>query len=604
MDLKQCIKKIEEKYDLGIKLDEIYADEICRYVKTKLVDFGRVGIFCAGKHTKHFLNDMKDELPIDYIIENDGEKVGKNLLGIPIVSVAEIRQDDIIIIGTYDYRKEIQVQLKQLGMRQKNIIDIYDFLENNGIVPWSDYYTLNNNIYVPLVLLNNEFKSSCIEVEKERINLLLIKAFFAIKDFPSLNKYIHIYEEHKFKNYRNYICLNMEMEELFEKVKSIIQNRIGKDIVWFWQDALLYKWACEMPFYRKSISKGMWFTNAYSSTVWTRCVYELIFNKQYEIDDRSFLHLKKGNYSIVNKLQKRGYRCVKIYGQTPIEMEKMDFANDPLVSYEIATSSTYWEGVNCLLQEDSPIFLLLHTAIEAHQPNCCPFLDEYSSQWSDLSLRCNKEINNKYIKNVRACCNYLDGVTGFYADLLGDHCNKIFMSDHGSIQSGDEMRWMENANHMFFLITGVGIKQKICEEMFCLENFEEVIEYIIEPSEKKWRKIFLEEVKLQSVDVYNAYVIDSMIKNAQYKYCISFRGIQTKNDKYILMKDGEEVYCIDGNEDENYIDSSAYKDRIDYLRTKTGNQFISSDEEKFKYTKKLYDYISDLKVSNDKWCRH
>ena len=75
------------------------------------------------------------------------------------------------------------------------------------------------------------------------------------------------------------------------------------------------------------------------------------------------------------------------------------------------------------------------------------------------------------------------------------------------------------------------------------------------------------------------------------EYCISFRGLQSEKDRYVLLKTGKEIYNVFPDDYTNYINKTEYQSRINECRNKVGTAFIDSNEEKFKYTHILYNFL-------------
>lgn len=66
----------------------------------------KIVLFGAGKVAGHILNDLDDELHVDYIIDNDFWRWGKEFKGVPICSPAQLQGEDleqlVVLIGFQD----------------------------------------------------------------------------------------------------------------------------------------------------------------------------------------------------------------------------------------------------------------------------------------------------------------------------------------------------------------------------------------------------------------------------------------------------------------------------------------------------------------------
>lgn len=595
MDIEKELDKIIQKYNMDIDVNNILKDEIRIYLSSKIDHGEKIGIMCAGRHTEHLLKDFKNLLCPCCILDSDPKKIGTVIEGIVVSNIEEYKDVDKIIISTTDYRDEVKNRLESLGFPREKMIDIYEYLMRNGLFSPYTYYSMQDNIYVPFIFLNNRCKSSG---KKSRYLYLLIKCYLNIRDMKTALEYMKQYIDQDFEEKERIKAIHNEVDYLILQIKTILSKRKKRDIIWFWQDALCFDWVEFMPFYQEQRKKGLFFTNTYNSSVWTRCVYELIFNKRYEIDDEGWKDCGNKRYDLVEQLEQKGYKCVRVSNEKDNEVELMssfDFRKNKISSFNQATSQLYWTLVNYILNSNSPVFILAHSVIETHTPICSPDLEEYNVRWSAFDMRFQADIKEKMMRNVQGTCKYLDGITKFSSELLGDKNIKIFMSDHGSVLTKKSRRWNKDANHFNFIVTGDRIAREKCEGLFSLYRFDKVIEYILNPNETNLNNIFQKEIVLQSVDVYNKDTIELFINIGFEEYCISFRGMQTDKDRYILLKSGKEIYNIFPDDYTNYIGKPEYGNRINECRKKVGTTFISNNEEKFKYTYILYDFIKNKK---------
>lgn len=96
------------------------------------------------------------------------------------------------------------------------------------------------------------------------------------------------------------------------------------------------------------------------------------------------------------------------------------------------------------------------------------------------------------------------------------------------------------------------------------------------------------------MDAYDNNLIQKSINKDVEEWEIAYRGLQSIDDRYILMATGKEIYNRLPDEKTNYIDDERFKERINYLRKKTGNNFIDiTKEPQFKYSHLLYDSLRE-----------
>lgn len=591
MDIEKEVKNIIQKYNLEIDINNILKEEIRGYLDSQIKSEEKIGIMCAGRHTEQLLKDFGDLLCPHCILDSNLQKVGTTLDGIRISSIEDYKDIDKIVISTTDYRSEVKNRLECLGFPREKMIDIYEFLTQNGLFSPCTYYSMQDNIYVPFIFLNNRYRTS---ENKSDYLYKIIKCYLSIRDIKTALEYMKEYIEKKYDKREQIRAIYDEIYNLTLKIKDILSKRKTRDIVWFWQDALCFDWVEFMPFYQEQRKEGLFFKNTYNSSVWTRCVYELIFNKRYEIDDNAWLDSENRKYDFIERLEQRGYKCVRVSNEKDNEVELIEnfnFRKDKISSFDQATSQLYWTLINYILNSQTPVFILAHSVIETHTPICSPDLKEYSMCWSAFEMRFRENCKEKMMQNVSITCRYLDGITKYAVQLLGNDSVKIFMSDHGSALSLQSRRWNKDANHFNFIIVGNRIMKKECEGLFSLYQFDKTIEYILDPSDDKLDDIFQKEIVLQSVDVYNKITIELFIAMGFEEYCISFRGLQSEKDRYVLLKTGKEIYNVFPDDYTNYINKTEYQSRINECRNKVGTAFIDSNEEKFKHTHILYNFL-------------
>lgn len=590
MDIEKELKKIIQKYNMEININNILKNEIGMYLYSRIEEGEKIGIMCAGQHTKHLLQDFSNLLNPYCILDSDPKKIGTIIERMVVSNIEKYKEVDKIVISTTDYRDEVKELLEDLGFPKEKMIDIYDYLNQNGLLSPFTYYSMQDNVYVPFIFLNNRYKVSG---DESKYLYMLIKCYLNIRDIKTALECMEEYIRRNFEEKERIKNIYNEISSFIIEIKKILGKRNKRDIVWFWQDALRFDWVEFMPFYQEQRKKGLFFTNTYNSSVWTRCVYELIFNKRYEIDDDAWKDSGNRSYDWIERLEQRGYKCVRVSNERDNEIDLItdfDFRKNKISSFSQATSQLYWTLINYILNSQSPVFILAHSVIEAHVPVCSPDLERYDYRWARFDMMFQENVKEKMMQNAQRTCKYLDGITKYTCELFGDAAVKIFMSDHGMVSTLKSRRWNKDANHFNFIVSGGKIEPQKCNGLFSLYQFDKVIEYILDPNDANLNNIFQSEIILQAVDVYNKNTIESSIKMGFEEYCVSFRGMQSENDRYILLKTGKEIYNVFPDDYTNYINKTEYLDRINEYRKKVGTAF-AGDDEKFKYTYILYDHL-------------
>lgn len=143
-DLESKVKLMEDT--INTELHSIKKQVImCRYhiVKLfleKILRKRSVAIRCAGVHTKELLKLISNLEVVKCIWDKNVSD--KEIYGYPCIKTEKSLKEyqiDTILISSYRYRHEIKNELKDIS-KEYEIIDLYEELENAGIVFESEFY--------------------------------------------------------------------------------------------------------------------------------------------------------------------------------------------------------------------------------------------------------------------------------------------------------------------------------------------------------------------------------------------------------------------------------------------------------------------------------
>ena len=130
---------------------------------------------------------------------------------------------------------------------------------------------------------------------------------------------------------------------------------------------------------------------------------------------------------------------------------------------------------------------------------------------------------------------------------------------------------------------------------FSYVDFENLIQWILEPQKSDFNTLLSEETIFQGEDYYAERIVNSAIssiKQGNPHNGIAFRGVRTGNCKYVLNALGEEYYYIineDGTETQTPLEDDTLRAE---LQSKCGTYFIDIRKyDKFKYSRKLYESV-------------
>lgn len=214
----------------------------------------------------------------------------------------------------------------------------------------------------------------------------------------------------------------------------------------------------------------------------------------------------------------------------------------------ITTCSTVyqWQLLRNIILIDQPCVFLVHNLIEIH--------DFVYGGESKLEKLYNCIYTEDFKEQRKSSHFYLDLQVEWYSKFLNNKCTKIYMSDHGLGAYYKDIRL-----HVVLFVKGDGIDNLICKKMFSHLNFFYLFKYILEPNSKNFDMIFSDFVEFQELDFYYKPLIKEVFRldknNKTHLLCdaVSFRGIRSQYDKYILYRTGDELYFVLPDENTNRI---------------------------------------------------
>lgn len=598
IDIEQEIQDLSIKY--GFAELHNYFMELLEELLRERTEGKRVIIRGAGAYTKRMLTELYPALNPQCIVDMCPAEESLEIPGIsakiPVRDMSCLTEDvEVAVIGSYELRDELKKGLPE----KTEVVDINDLLAEYGVCLSSAYYYWSANPYMGSILLNNRYKMEKEPGKRAEVLKKIINLHVNNRDIFMLRKSIREYTEQQFAGWEQIEGMGRELEALLIRIRNELGRRRQRDIVWFWQDALNQEWVEYMPYTKGCREKGIRFENTYSSSVWTRCMYSLIFDKEYEIDDRSYKDKGRESHILIDYLQDKGYECVRVGDGENFETKSLNafnFKKEKISSFETATSKLNWNALRVILGSEKPVFLLVHSVLEAHEPICSPDLEEFDSSLAVFTSRFLPQKRKKLLDNLKVTCRYLDEQNQWMGEILGGHAVKIFMSDHGSVMTKESRRWNRDANYFNFIAWGGKIPVKREKRLFSLYNFLEFIKYVVEEDERIYEDALCKYIKLQSVDVYNRATIENFIKAGFGEYLQSFRGAVTERDRYVLLKSGKEIYNVFPDDFSNDIDAPEYQDRIQELREQAGDFFIEDyGEPKFENVRLIYENLNQGK---------
>lgn len=601
MDINKILDKMIEKYKLYGEIDYLDYKKVVFLIKEFLCQIpkeSKIAIRGGGEHTKYLLEILEELKYIDNITcIIDKELKQMDGTEYKCISVDDIYKYniDVIIISSYQYRKEMTMELYNLD-KVYEIIDIYDYLYLNNINIQGPFYLYSNdriNRYDEIFLYRKKYLKEKNLKLKEFYLKNLIFNYLSIRDFVYSIKYINEYIENKYKKYEVYKKFLNELNLLLNDIKVKLSGRHCKDIILNWVDNLCYEELDQMNYLYKISKESMFFENAFTFTPWTTDTVKVMMTNKKTIDNHLFEIGKiDSNNSCVLKFFKENNYTFKYIGPFKDKIFDTNFSDNNTCYY-----ATYnnWLALRNLILIDKPCFFIIHTLYETHEPfvsgeDTLLNLKYYKSPIEMIDL---KNFRKQKIKSAM----YIDKQIEWLDNILNDKCIRIYMSDHGC-----EKLYKDRRIHTILFIKGKDIINITCKKMFSYLNFNQLFIYLLEPSNINFEKVFTNFIEFQTLDYYGDYLVDLALKEKGKIFslsdAISFRGIRTEVDKYILYATGDEFYFVLPDEITNEINNSKYKDRINKLRELTGNYFINiCNYNKFKRSREIYNILEKIKIN-------
>ncbi|MGF7143655.1 hypothetical protein HNQ56_002082 [Anaerotaenia torta] len=595
---------INNELDILIKKYKLDYDEnkYNNLVKTILADAipkkSSIAFLGVGDHTSEIISLLNNEYKIVSIFDKhlfqlklDGvDSSYYEQTEIPLLHSSEINNSkfDVLIISSFRYRQDMKNEIEsKYPLHTYKVIDIYENLAERGYYFDHPFFLYKYSPYLQVIEARLNYESERDILKKSKFCIELIKLYLYIKDFASLKKLIESPQVSEFEIYSKLNKFMSEVDHLLQDIAERMKRRKHNDIIISWNDQIPYEELTNFSYLKTLAEENLSFINAFSVVPSTTSAFHTMFSKVYFLDNSIERDdTKKG--CVISSLEDQGYHFKYIGIKKNITEDFKNRNYDfELSSLENASTTRYWNALQSILLLDKPVCIVIHAVVETHLPYLSPYLTKpirdlrpFKDDFNTRELKQQKELSARYWSEQLA---FYDSFFKVYDST------RIFMSDHGIWYKEEDRRYNDYANHIFFIIAGKNKKPQMCDGMFSLYNFDKVLQFIIRNTEENFSEIFSNEVLLQDVDIY-AFSKLQYLNETNMDTAMSYRCARGKKDKYILLRNGKEIYYLLPNESNNRIGEAEFQDRISELKKMAGDRFVNlQSSNKYEYVRELYE---------------
>lgn len=582
-ELENIIKKhgLYKKYLLKDRIEK-YIRQIVKEYTSKDTDRSASIIVRGLKNSKQYplLNIIAeygnivavvDKKPItDKVILDNGTVI--DILG---VEQAEELESDVYIINSKNAGSSIRYEMMCKG-KKTDIVDLYTEMRWRFSMvlskPYEEYGNETDFSHNKIHELYERFK---MERNEEHLKELL-GACLLNRDFVTFYEILAEVNDLTARNACFWEGLKKDVDSLLYEVKRIIGERKGnlkQDIIMHWIDQVGYDELDNFPQLKKIINKGMFFENAYTVIPYTIATETCVFyNEAISISNRlNAISMFKNKGLEVSKLAKdirnSGY---EVLAAGDLVEDLMPRNKSEYTEWIAASSVYYWDMINQLINCDKPVFGVVTSLVETHEP--------WMSPKCDIEDPCFAfEGNYSMIGDkVKIAAEYYDKVIAFYDDLFTDATINIYMSDHGKWEDISLRRYSDSAMHSILSVTNMGMAGRV-SRVFSYKYFSDLILQVVGCADRSKQEHIFGDTAIQSPNfrasiknrIKETYNDDTIIEEMYSDICSGYVGIKTDLDTYIKLESGKEIYLLAKDDKKiNRINETQYENRICVLRNR------------------------------------
>ncbi|MCM1425820.1 MAG: hypothetical protein NC118_04380 [Eubacterium sp.] len=471
IDLNDKLESILKKY--GLYKKDFLKDRIEQGIRevveeyTKKFTDRRARIIVRGvKNSKQYqllsliaeygnIIAVVDKKPITDRIALDGGTV----IDVLDLEQAESLECDVYIINAHNAGRNIRFDVRNQG-KKCYVVDLYTEIRlRSGIVvtkPYEEYESETDFSHHK----THEAYESYRNERNERHLTELLSACLMNRDFITFYEVIDEAGDLVSQN-DNFLKLKIDIDHLICEVKRLIQDRKNnkmQDVILHWIDQVAYEELNNFSKLSKVMEKGLFFENAYTVTPYTSATKAYIFysEKLRVLNVRDIVRKIKQegvlDSQLVSSIYKNGYEF--IMGGSIVDDCLPEYKSE-YTQRMTASTASYWDMLNRMLHSEKPVFGMISSTIETHEPWMSPKCDVGNPSFEFAG-------NYNIVEDkIKESAHYFDSVIAFFNDILTNNTINIYMSDHGKWEDISLRRYGDFAMHSILSITNMGITGKV-----------------------------------------------------------------------------------------------------------------------------------------------
>lgn len=610
MDFNSSYEELLAKY--GLQNEEVLLNPAEKRILVNwesVPEDDRVAIWGAGNHTTEVLLklvSLTDKKVICFIDKNP-DLHGKTIMGRIILPPEGLRELAIetVVISSFAFRREIAGEIEK-DYPHCRIVDLYEGVDAK-YRPFYDhvYYQFYRELY----FLQKKLGVTTEKKEKERCLRELLIRYLQIRDFVQAGKCLQSYISSGFDGAGDLSAFARELTGLLQEFKAVLKARKKPDIIvllvdsWRGKDFFTGEAEKRMPFTKKLAKNSIVYTKVFSPSTYTRASFISILTGKMIIDDEFYQrnYVEFDESRLLCSLREQGFQFYQYGGiriVKPGTLEQPAFIARGLSvrdKFE-PVAKRLWDVLCDLAEEKVPVFSILHL-MEAHWPFPSPLQQNYVEFDEHPGVQCYRwqaegRVPIDKLENMKdQALRYLDMQFEFYSDFLGENTSLVMLGDHGQAigEKGafcSVFTWYDEVLWTPLIIHNKSYRPTIHDRIFSLKDFGRELLYVLEKGEPEPREVPF--VAAQRDPIFDRYLLQNreFRERLAEKFFHGFKVFRTEREKYVLLDNGEEEYCLFPGETNNLIREEKYKGRIEYLRNQMDPEFPYLEESSSSLKKK------------------